>query len=97
MKRRSAPTTTSLPRSSPSWWEGEAIGLPSDVYAFGIVMWEVLTRQEAWHWIVGAKDFAIMNQVIGENKYCPRVPPGLQTDCRRMIQIACTTSRAGPT
>ena len=40
------------------------IGLPADIYAFGIVMWEVLTRRTAWHWLSGPSSaWAIMLQV----------------------------------
>ena len=34
----------SAPIASPELWDGKNIGLESDIYAFGIVMWEVFTR-----------------------------------------------------
>lgn len=39
--------------ASPEMFEGFGIGLETDVYGFGVVMWEVFTRQEAWHWVEG--------------------------------------------
>ena len=38
--------------ASPEMWDGLGIGLETDIYAFGIVMWEVWTRQKAWFWMV---------------------------------------------
>ena len=35
---------SSSPTASPELWDGKNIGLESDIYAFGIVMWEVFTR-----------------------------------------------------
>ena len=64
--------------ASPEMWDGQGIGLETDVYAFGIVMWEVWTRQEAWHWMgTGMNaDFQICNRV-GVQKQRPAAPPGL--------------------
>jgi serine/threonine protein kinase len=65
--------------ASPEMLEGAGIGLETDIYGFGIVMWETLTRQEAWHWLKGGKDkdMAIMNQVLLEGRR-PKAPPGLE-------------------
>jgi serine/threonine protein kinase len=68
--------------ASPEMLEGKGIGLETDIYGFGIVMWETLTRQEAWHWIGGGKDkeLAIMNQVLLEGRR-PKAPAGLSWQC----------------
>ena len=63
------------------------VGLPSDVYAFAIVMWEVITRQEAWHWITASKkDLAILLEA--GNNMRPVVPSGLGPDVRERIQMS---------
>ena len=54
------------------------IGLPTDIYAFGIVMWEVWTRCFAWHWMGANAEFQICNRV-GIQKQRPRMPPFVGT------------------
>ena len=36
------------PVASPELIDGEGIGLETDIYSFGCVMWEVFHRREAW-------------------------------------------------
>ena len=50
-------------------------------------MWEVFTRQSAWHWIQGGanKDLAIMNQVLLSGNR-PRVPKGMLEQPARMMR-----------
>ncbi len=36
------------PVASPELLDGQGIGLETDIYSFGIVMWECFTRREAW-------------------------------------------------
>ena len=38
--------------ASPELFDGNSIGLKTDIYSLGVVMWEV-TRREAWHWMDG--------------------------------------------
>ena len=44
--------------ASPEMWDGLGIGLETDIYAFGIVMWEVWMRQKAWFWMVSRATIA---------------------------------------
>ena len=72
------------------WSEDQPLGLQTDIYAFGIVIWEVLSRQRAWKWIHGpAGQWAISFKVCGVSKaqpVRPMVPDGLSADCRWLIR-----------
>jgi hypothetical protein len=58
-------------------WDGHGIGLETDVYAFGIVMWEVFTRRDAWHWVgKEQKQFQILKRVAVDY-IRPKMPLGL--------------------
>ena len=74
--------------ASPELIDGVGIGLETDIYAFGIVMWEVFTRREAWHWIKGCgplKDQAIITQV-GVYGRRPKMPGSLSPDCAKYVR-----------
>ena len=71
--------------ASPEIFEGRGIGLETDVFAFGVVMWEVFTRQEAWHWISKNKNLAIMTHVL-LNGHRPKAPQGLSARCALMLR-----------
>ena len=74
--------------ASPEMWRGSNIGLEADIYAFGIVMWEVLTRRDAWHWIGAAngnRDQVIMNRVSLENLR-PKVPDDVSPHFAELIR-----------
>eukprot|EP01045_Picozoa_sp_COSAG04_P000845 COSAG04_NODE_24_length_37684_cov_50.391060_11_plen_2361_part_00 len=72
--------------ASPELLDGQAIGLETDIYAFGIVMWEVITRRRAWHWFTGAeKDTTIATQAGVFNRR-PKMPEGLTVQCARRLR-----------
>ena len=72
--------------ASPELFDGLNIGLETDIYAFGMVMWEVFTRRQAWEWFGGQqKDQIIMNTVILEQRR-PRMPDGLNPDCAKWVR-----------
>ena len=61
------------------------MGLETDVYAFGIIMWEVFTRRQAWHWRGGEHDWQIKWLVAKEHRR-PKIPKGMVTECADMIR-----------
>lgn len=72
--------------ASPELLDGAGIGLETDIYALGIVMWEVFTRRKAWHWLkVGPEtDNAIIAQVALGRR--PKMPKSLSKDCAGRIR-----------
>ena len=81
----------SAPIASPELWDGKNIGLESDIYAFGIVMWEVFCRREAWHW--RPKDDIIHS--VGNEHLRPKIPPGLDETCAHWVR-RCLHADPGP-
>ena len=79
-EERSAFTSTI---AAPELMGGEDIGLPADCFAFGVVVWEVLTRLSAWQQSYGAfgtgtnlfNEWYIMDKVLVENQRLP-IPQG---------------------
>ena len=73
--------------ASPELIDGVGIGLETDIYAFGIVMWEVFTRREAWHWIKGGpeRENAIIFQA-GVQGRRPKMPSSLSPDCAKYVR-----------
>jgi serine/threonine protein kinase len=72
------------PVASPELLEGLGIGLETDIYSFGCVMWEVFTRREAWHWM-DSNALAIRQRVLVDKKR-PRMMPGLSDECACMVR-----------
>ena len=72
------------PVASPELLEGLGIGLETDIYSFGIIMWEVFTRREAWHWM-DSNALAIRQRVLVDKKR-PRMMPGLSDECACMVR-----------
>ena len=76
--------------ASPSNRTGNTIGLETDIYAFGIVLWEVFSRREAWHWVEPTgtamqRNVAIEERVSGEDMR-PKIPKGMRKECGDMIR-----------
>ena len=77
--------------TSPEMWNGDNIGLETDMYAFGIVMWEVFTRREAWHWLPAGMDptargLSICDRVSPPKNRRPKMPAGLSENCAEMVR-----------
>lgn len=71
--------------ASPELFDGNHIGLKTDIYSLGVVMWEVMTRREAWHWMDGNAQ-AIRYSVLVQ-KQRPRMMPGLSDGCAGMVRL----------
>jgi len=84
--RAEADVDLSAPFASPELFDGVGIGLPADIYAFGVVMWEVMTRRTAWHWINHAPVAEAIMRFVGVDKQRPRVPQGLSGMCANKIR-----------
>lgn len=73
--------------SSPELIDGIDIGIETDMYSLGIVMWEVFTRREAWHWL---KNLDKPNEKIAFqaalNDMRPKCPVGLTDHCTLMVR-----------
>ena len=89
--RRSGPAVG--PRSGrPSDPRPRDAGLKTDIYAFGIVAWEVMTRQTAWYWMTNT--LGVMGQMTGgvkaggvDGPKRPRLPDGLTPEVERLIRM----------
>ena len=73
--------------ASPELHDGYGIGLETDIFSLGVVMWEVFTRREAWHWVKDGpgKAQAIMSQVLTKHLR-PKIPEGLSEECAKMVR-----------
>lgn len=60
------------------------IGLETDVYAYGILMWEVWTRCFAWHWLSEQHQICYR---VGILKQRPRMPPFVGTHQSRVATM----------
>eukprot|EP01043_Picozoa_sp_COSAG02_P033500 COSAG02_NODE_2290_length_9205_cov_21.549198_3_plen_672_part_00 len=86
ISRPESDTSVTPGYASPELLNGEGIGLPSDIYSFGILCWEVFTRQEAWHWVTGRNKLdVITSQVMMQNRR-PKIPHGLAQGCAEKIR-----------
>jgi serine/threonine protein kinase len=73
--------------ASPELWAGSNIGLETDIYAFGIVMWEVFTRRVAWHWHNGdPSGLSLGKQVRAPCHMRPKIPKGMMPECAKQIR-----------
>ena len=70
--------------ASPELFDGVGVGLKADIFAFGCVMWSVLTRLEAWHWIKGAYKANAIQKAVGLEIKRPRCPESQLTDMIRL-------------
>ena len=57
------------------------------MYAFGIVMWEVFTRRDAWHWIDPQYDpRAVIQDRVGAQRLRPKVPVSVSRQCADKVR-----------
>ena len=72
--------------ASPELLDGAGIGLETDIYSFGIVMWEVFTRRKAWHWIKSGQETnnAIIAQIALGRR--PKMPESLSPAIAKHIR-----------
>jgi serine/threonine protein kinase len=64
------------------------IGLAADIYAFGIVTWEVMTRQRAWHWVGPGDTREEIAALVRKTKKRPKVPESVNRTATTIIQKA---------
>ena len=58
--------------SSPEQLDGDHQGEPSDVWSFGVLAWEVVTRQQPW---AGKSPVGILNALVIRGERLPMPPP----------------------
>ena len=86
IERGESDNTVTAEGASPEMLDATNIGLPTDIYSFGILMWEVMTRQKAWHWFrTDQRAMAIIN-AVGVKNMRPKVPASLSSACDGMIR-----------
>eukprot|EP01043_Picozoa_sp_COSAG02_P027792 COSAG02_NODE_1653_length_11488_cov_66.480815_11_plen_1303_part_00 len=90
VERPSSDRNFSSEVASPELWAGSNIGLESDIFAFGIVMWEVFSRRRAWHW----RGPGCIGDLVRSQHMRPKVPFGIQDKCAQMIR-RCLHANAG--
>eukprot|EP01043_Picozoa_sp_COSAG02_P010818 COSAG02_NODE_389_length_23251_cov_259.067640_10_plen_1328_part_00 len=66
--------------ASPELFSGTGVSMKADIFAFGCVMWSILTRLEAWHWIKGAYKGHTIENAVGLDAKRPRCPDSQITD-----------------
>jgi serine/threonine protein kinase len=73
--------------AAPELIDGIDIGIEADMYSLGIVMWEVFTRREAWHWLknLDRAQHKIAFQAA-VNGMRPKCPSGLSDHCALMVR-----------
>jgi serine/threonine protein kinase len=87
IERTETDNSVTAANASPEMLDGTGIGLPTDMFGFGVLMWEVFTRQEAWHWVTGKdKINNITYQVLMKNSR-PKIPHGLAQSCAKQIRL----------
>ena len=70
--------------ASPELFSGTGVGMKADIFAFGCVMWSILTRLRAWHWIQGAYKGNVIEKAVGLDAKRPRCPESQLTDMIRL-------------
>jgi hypothetical protein len=70
--------------SSPEVLRASAYGTPTDVYSFGIVLWEILTRREPYY-DRRFRSVLDLSRAI-DSGVRPTILPGLNDDCVRLMQ-----------
>ena len=70
--------------ASPELFSGIGVGMKADIFAFGCVMWNILTRLHAWHWIQGAYKGNAIEKAVGLDAKRPLCPKSQLTDMIRL-------------
>lgn len=79
----SAETEGSLYWMAPEVLNGGAATTKSDVYAFGITLWEIFSRQDPY---AGANPLAVASRVRTDATYRPTIPPSVPTAVGMLIK-----------
>lgn len=81
-------TTTGGPAGTPAYMapevfqSGEGAGPPVDVYAFGVLLWEMATRKQPWETLSPVE----IIYAVGVLKQRPRLPAGLPEGLALLMQ-----------
>ena len=95
IKQETARFTNNEPQGTGAWmapelWEESVYSKASDVYAYGIVLWEIVSRKIPFQ---GFKNFQISSKVVN-NKERPSIPPQAPSSLVALMGLCWKQDRA---
>ncbi|CAM9152530.1 unnamed protein product [Ectocarpus sp. 12 AP-2014] len=77
-------TTMTLQWTAPEIFYGECASYASDMYSFGVVIWEVLSREIPWSGLAGNPAICFKVATLGER---PAIPTGTPPDIEDILKL----------
>ncbi|CAM9487003.1 unnamed protein product [Ectocarpus fasciculatus] len=77
-------TTMTLQWTAPEIFYGEGASYASDMYSFGVVIWEVLSREIPWSELAGNPAICFKVATLGER---PAIPTGTPPDIEDIMKL----------